>query len=372
MGASAEAERRHVPRRPFRGTVELAMPEDAEAYEADGVDLSIGGMALRTSLLPDRGSELACRFKLEDGRRVMARGEVVWAQDAGSDAGEFGLRFTELNNLDEDAIRDSFAADSAADDGAVAPPGEPAKARLHIPGMNAPLRARIRTEMDDAIVLGSDLSFLKLGEPIEIERQEGKRERGCIEDVSVEVDGETRIARLMLTVALTPASRTAKHHALPKSVEPPPMPLEKRRGAQATAVLTPVPDDSALAPDHSLDASRSAEPLDADDVGAHGAVDDESADALTSAKPAVRTAPVWLVSMLATVRALARTIATKAGPGVMRVVRAITTFVMLAYGKIRSRINGTPVEVETPRPTSGRRRQMPAQDAVDSVATSAP
>ncbi|MEI8255776.1 MAG: PilZ domain-containing protein, partial [Deltaproteobacteria bacterium] len=80
------------------------MPEDAEAYEADGVDLSIGGMSLRTSLLPDRGSELACRFKLEDGRRVMTRGEVVWAQDVGSDAGEFGLRFTDLADADENDL----------------------------------------------------------------------------------------------------------------------------------------------------------------------------------------------------------------------------------------------------------------------------
>jgi hypothetical protein len=53
MGTSANAERRQVPRRPFRGTVELGLPDDPEGYEADAVDLSIGGMALRTSLLPD-------------------------------------------------------------------------------------------------------------------------------------------------------------------------------------------------------------------------------------------------------------------------------------------------------------------------------
>ncbi len=380
MGSSAQAERRHVPRRAFRGTVELAMPEDAEAYEADGVDLSIGGMSLRTSLLPDRGSELACRFKLEDGRRVTARGEVVWAQDVGSDAGEFGLRFTELAEADEDAIRGTFTGQTEEDATAAAPP-EPSKARLHIAGMSSPLRARIRTEMDDAIVLGSDLSFLKLGEAIEIERQEGKREKGRIEDVTVEVDSETHIARLMLTVALSPASRTLKHHALPASPVVEPIALEKRRALTPIAAppaavkLPPLPTPSALASDSIIEAAPEddLEPygvkLAADDAGPHGAMDAEQAEAVTSASPSVRTAPAWLVSALAAMRSLARTVATKAGPTVLRVVKAVVAFVLLAYTTVRSRIQGTPIEAESPRTTSGRRPQNPASQRAESPAT---
>ena len=56
MGSSANAERREANRRRFNGTVELAFPEESESYEADGIDLSIGGMSLKTAFLPDVGS----------------------------------------------------------------------------------------------------------------------------------------------------------------------------------------------------------------------------------------------------------------------------------------------------------------------------
>lgn len=385
MGSSAQAERRHVPRRPFRGTVELAMPEDAEAYEADGVDLSIGGMSLRTSLLPDRGSELACRFKLEDGRRVHARGEVVWAQDAGSDAGEFGLRFTELSDTDEDAIRGTFEAEAAADDAAEEAPREPAKARLHIPGMSAPLRARIRTEMDDAIVLGSDLSFLKLGEVIELERSEGKRERGRIEDVTIEVDDETRIARLMLTVAVTSTGKTARYGAVSApaaaaALAPTVAPVAKvTTGPNATAMLSPAPDaevdahhdedEDSIAHDDTL----AVRAHDRDDEESQVAEDDEEAPAEEiAARGIARTPPAWLVSTMATLRAFSRSISTKAGPAIGSFLKTLAAYLTLAVAKIRSRVQGTPMEVEAPRTVSGRRPQVAPKTRVEPEVATTP
>ena len=297
MGTSANAERRNVPRRPFRGTVELALPNDREGYEADAVDLSVGGMALRTSLLPDKGSELECRFALEGGKRITARGEVVWAQDAGSDAGEFGLRFLDLDARIESAIRESFRSERRDE---IVPPAstEPVRARLHIPGMGAPLRASVRTDMDDVIVLGSDLSFLKLGEPVEIERG-GVRSGGTFEDVTVEVDPITRVARLVLTVALASARsaaqpQTENNITCRTYVVPPPnsgpeaIPSRpSRRPAQATAVLTPdLRADSGLHDD-------------ADLRGARALVSENDADAISSAAPGSGQPPRWLVAMLA-------------------------------------------------------------------------
>jgi hypothetical protein len=275
----------------------------------------------------------------------------VWAQDAGSDAGEFGLRFTELNDVDEDAIRGTFAEAEEA------PPAEPAKARLHLAGMSAPLRARIRTEMDDAIVLGSDLSFLKLGEPIEVERHEGKREKGRVEDVTIEIDDETRVARLMLTVALTGTSKTAKYGAVSaaaKVVAETAATIAQRRGPNATAMLSPVPSDIAnvgeVAPPNGHAEQGSDDAL--DEQIAANADDDEESPAVTSSAP--RTPPAWLVSVMATLRAMT----TKAGPALARFTRAVVAWMVATYGTLRARIKGTPVEVETPRPSSGRRPQI--------------
>ena len=43
--------------------VELRPEGFDEAFEADGVDLGVGGLAMRAAILPDVGSRLQCRFQ---------------------------------------------------------------------------------------------------------------------------------------------------------------------------------------------------------------------------------------------------------------------------------------------------------------------
>jgi hypothetical protein len=363
MGTSASAERRDYPRRPFRGTVELALPEEAEGYEADAVDLSIGGMALRTAFLPDVGSELECRFALEDGVAVQARGEVVWAHDTGADAGAFGLRFTELSSTAEKAIQQTFLprggvpgvqarkeAGAARDD---------ARVKLFIPGMEAPLRARVRTRMDDVIVLGSDLSFLKLGERVEVERG-GERTPGGIEDVAIEIDPVTQVARLVLTVAVArTATSTAQDRPAVDEPAPAPVPLTTpRRAAHATAILASHEDGPVL--------DERPAPVPAE---ARNAAPEE--DGASDEAPVVRrTPPSWLVSALQVVRTGWRAVAGRAGPAARAALGAVMGLVALCVAKIRGRAGNTE-QVAQPGAKSGLRKQQGAQ-APSPAAQSAP
>ncbi len=201
MGTSADADRRDptAPRRPFLGTVDLSATQDGERYQADAIDLSAGGMSLRAQLLPTVGERLGFQFALDDGCSVDAAGEVVWAHTRGDQgAGSFGVRFLDLTADTRAALgRVTRGGDvMRSPDGSR--PREEGKVKMFIAGMDAPLRARVRARTDGGLVLGSDLSFLKLGDQVSVEGS--TQAAGLIDSVDVEIDPQTGIPRLILTI----------------------------------------------------------------------------------------------------------------------------------------------------------------------------
>ena len=95
MGSIATADRRDptAARRPFHAPVGLGAYDATDAINADAIDLSVGGMSVRSPLLPEVGVQLEFRFMLEDGKPINTRGEVVWTHDEGSRSGAFGVKF---------------------------------------------------------------------------------------------------------------------------------------------------------------------------------------------------------------------------------------------------------------------------------------
>ncbi|MFO0629810.1 MAG: PilZ domain-containing protein [Polyangiales bacterium] len=218
MATTAAAERRDptAPRRPFRAAVDLADVVDQEIWQADARDLSVSGMSVRSAMLPEVGEELACRFRLEGGEQIESRAEVVWAREGGARDGAFGVKFTALDPNVKDALLKGMpaptppaaATPAAATPAAVTPAVSPAptggvhensKVRVVIPGMEAPLRARVRTRVQDALIVGSDLTFLKIGERVAVD---GGTEKvnGSITAVDIEVDSRSGVPRLILTI----------------------------------------------------------------------------------------------------------------------------------------------------------------------------
>lgn len=222
MATTAAAERRDpsAPRRPFRAAVDLADVVDQEIWQADARDLSVSGMSVRSAMLPEVGEELACRFRLEGGEQVESRAEVVWAREGGARDGAFGVRFTALDPNVKDVLLKGMPAPAAPTPAAPTPAASPAaspaptpaasaaptggvhensKVRVVIPGMEAPLRARVRTRVQDALIVGSDLTFLKIGERVAVD---GGTEKvnGSITAVDIEVDNRSGVPRLILTI----------------------------------------------------------------------------------------------------------------------------------------------------------------------------
>lgn len=262
MGSIATADRRDptAPRRPFHAAIDLGPEKSREAIHADAIDLSVGGMSVRSPLLPDLGEQLAFRFMLEDGKSIDGRGEVVWCHDEGSRAGAFGVKFLAMQGDARASLRRSLEPSSRLQ--------ADAKVRLHLDSMDAPFRAKVRERVPGALVVGHDLSFLKLGGKVTVEGAKDN-EPGVISSVEVEIDPNTQNPRLILTidmgdgpartqrissVAKAPVTAAlidaAKSEALAATVEAPAKAEVKAEPArvEAPVVEAPKPAPAAAAP----------------------------------------------------------------------------------------------------------------------------
>ena len=203
MGTTASAERRDpsAPRRPLRTTVDIMSGDERDAWQADAIDASVRGMSMRASVLPEVGETLGMKLKPDASSSIAARAEVVWAADKGTHAGTFGVRFTELSPAAEQSLQRMLDGGRRDEAPRVAPPPADARVKLFIQGMDAPLRARVRRSDEGEVVVGSDLSFLKLGDKVDVDGA-GSKVNGTIVKVDVEVDAKTRVPRLVLSIDL--------------------------------------------------------------------------------------------------------------------------------------------------------------------------
>ena len=197
MGSIATADRRDptAARRPFHASIGVGPKDAADALHADAIDLSVGGMSVRSPLLPDVGVQLEFRFMLEDGKSINTRGEVVWTHDEGSRSGAFGVKFLAMPGDARASLRRSL------EPAIKSPSSAETKVRLHLDSMDAPFRAKLRERLPGSVVVGHELSFLKLGGKVTVEGSKDN-EAGVISAVDVEIDPATQNPRLILTIDL--------------------------------------------------------------------------------------------------------------------------------------------------------------------------
>lgn len=263
MAMTAAADRRDptAPRRPFRASVDIADVVEQEIWQGDARDISVSGMSVQSALVPEIGEHLACRFRLEDGQQVESRAEVIWTRDGGARDGAFGVKFTTLDETTQRALRKAAPTKPAEKTEAAKPAEKPAvsgsaiaengKVRIVIPGMEAPLRARVRTRIQDALIVGSDLTFLKLGERVTVDGG-GETLGGTITAVDIEVDARSGVPRLILTIDGEERPTSESAPAVPKAVAPV---AEAAPAAKPSAEVAP-----AVERDTRVDAKPAAEP----------------------------------------------------------------------------------------------------------------
>lgn len=201
-------------------------------------------MHLRTAYLPEQGAPLVCRFE-EQGREIVVEGVVAWRRE-GTRGGEFGVEFTALDASSVGALRELCDGDrskAAQEDAGREPPHESgAKVRLHIDGLGAPMKARVRSGDTGRVQVGSSLEFLKVGRRLEIEDLErGGRRSAHIDAVNVAIDPENQVPQLVVALRYEGAEETTPEPSVADlSGQAPPRTLR----IPSDAVSTSSSDDS--------------------------------------------------------------------------------------------------------------------------------
>jgi hypothetical protein len=182
---------------PFDAMVEVG-GSLGPSFEAQAINLSEEGMSLRTAYLPEVGQPVMCRFDGGHGLMIVAAGEVLWNEDMG-DGGEFGIRFTNLDGASTVSLQRILGMAEDGQPPEAVDPGR--KVRLHIEGLASPMRARIKNQAASGITAYSELGFLQMGKPLELEdAASGNRRPALIDRVQVEMDQNSRIPQLVVSL----------------------------------------------------------------------------------------------------------------------------------------------------------------------------
>jgi hypothetical protein len=179
------------------------------AFEAESIELSGRGMHVRTPYLPPLGAPLVCRLE-DDGREIVVEGTVAWQRNCDG-GGEFGVQFTALDSGSVEALKSLCGLnDDSTEDEKKAPlvpePSvEPALAgmavKLHIDGLGAPMKARVRKGGSRRVQVGSNLEFLKVGRGLQVEDVgQGQRRGAKIDAVSIAIDPQTQVPQLVVAL----------------------------------------------------------------------------------------------------------------------------------------------------------------------------
>ena len=183
-----------APRVPLDEVMIRLAPEGFhEEFEADGLNMGVGGLSVRAAVLPEVGSRLRCEFEAADeGVPIQVVGEVVWAHESGPYMGEFGVRFRELAEPDHDRIAEivyRWQRQTRTD------PEHSPTVRLALEGVASPIIATLTTEDEAGIEVEQPLPFLTIGTTVE---NETTGRKGRLSGVELRLERDT--PRLVLTI----------------------------------------------------------------------------------------------------------------------------------------------------------------------------
>jgi hypothetical protein len=203
--------------------VELCGQEpDTPAFEGHSLNVSGRGMLIESEFIPAVKTPLVMRFEHE-GREVVVEGLVAWRQTENA-GGRFGVRFTALDSKSVVVLKelcghdqedepesertpahrgsDLFAElDESETPASVFTTTVGAPMKLHIDGLAAPMKARVVEGKTSRLRVGSQLDFLKLGRPVQVEDLSlGLKRAAQVHTVDVRVDAASGIPQLVVTL----------------------------------------------------------------------------------------------------------------------------------------------------------------------------
>jgi hypothetical protein len=229
---------------------------DGEHFDADALNLAASGIGLRSAILPDIGQRLRCRFELpDDGGVCETSAEVVWASDAGTAAGEFGVKFDTLEPRVQALIDDWVSTLEGETPRVITPVStlspEPRRkaggaARIHLDGVGSPIDGTIAKHDGRSVQVAQPLPFLSLGKGATLEVGDDTDRRALSHVALVIEDG---VPNLVLTL-----EKLEKLSARSTTKSAPP---DLRAPVERTDTISEV---DAIAPPEDAEARAASEP----------------------------------------------------------------------------------------------------------------
>lgn len=307
-----------------------------ETFAADGVNVGVGGVSIRSAILPDVGAKLHCRFQSpHDGHAVDADCEVVWSHASGSNVGEFGMRFTGMTTDDQASIEELVAAWNqdllAVPPAQAAEPEQKMSVKLHLDGVGSPIEAEAMHRAEDALIVEQSLPFLRIGTGV----TEGNR-RGTLQSVDLRIEGD--LPRLVMTVCYEDGQPSGDETLL-EGTAPIERPLSVMDSARADASValpnngpsTPMNIEVEEAPEREAVVELRYDPSAEEESVASAIDDDESlvAQLKPDFRRSLRAFGSKLVPLWTRIRALGLAIWIKAGPRARALGARTKTFASL-------------------------------------------
>ena len=189
-----------LPRIHFEEPVSLEVTETGEVLSGRGLNLSCGGIFVRTEELLAEGTRVRLGFALPGGRPLCTNATVlraVPATDAREHAG-LALCFDELSASalrEIDAYLESFLR-----------PADEQRVRLQLGDAGLAINARPQSCWGNFLSVSAELPFLRVGSTVRLLDASGAPvESGAIRWVSVQVPPETGVPRLHIGIEVEAA-----------------------------------------------------------------------------------------------------------------------------------------------------------------------
>jgi hypothetical protein len=201
---------------PFGSEIVVEFDGLSEPIAADCVDLSKGGISLRSSLLPDEGTTVFCSFeRVVEASDFGAWGRVVWVKNEGKRSSEFGVCFQNLDAEVEARISELLPQNDFSIQSTPEATPQLTTVKLLFDGSASPVEADVVDRLGDQVIFAQDLELLRLKRGLLAYESHENSYRGRIESVDLRLDGQ--VPQLFITVKQDPIGC---EQTVEQSVEP--------------------------------------------------------------------------------------------------------------------------------------------------------
>lgn len=188
---------------PFENKITVEFDGLSEPIEADCVDLSTGGISLRTALLPDEGTPVFCSFEgVVEAADFGVWGRVVWVQNQGTRSSEFGVCFHNLDPEVEVRISELLSENAHSIQRPLEANPQPKTVKLLFDGSASPVEAYVVGRSQDHFIFAQDLELLRIKRGLLAYESHENSYRGRIASVDLRLEGQ--VPRLLISVKQDP------------------------------------------------------------------------------------------------------------------------------------------------------------------------